>query len=182
MAESNRSSLAAGEPRLDAASARRVVEDAIARYFVERHRRVGPFVDRHFSLRGALALHRRALGWDIVKAPANLALAVPQVGLRLVAAGLRRAGAARAGRGLGRVNLLLKTKVAAEIEWLIHTELLELPFRSGARESKRDALAETILRPAHRRQSRRRVCRDRSAGRRPRLPPPAGGGDDDLFR
>src|SRR5689334_8363736 len=95
-----------GEPRLAVASARRVVDDAIARYFAERHRRVGPFVARHFSLRGALALHRRALGWDIVKAPANLALAVPQVGLRLVAAGLRRAGAARAGRGLGRVNLL----------------------------------------------------------------------------
>src|SRR5258707_2408534 len=145
MAETNRSSLAAGEPRLDVASARRVVDDAIARYFAERHRRVGPFVDRHFSLRGALALHRRALGWDIVKAPANLALAVPQVGLRLVAAGLRRAGAAGAGGGLGRVTLLLKTKVADESEWLTQTELLELPFRRGNRESRSDALAETIL-------------------------------------
>ena len=134
-----------GEPRLDAASARRVVDDAIARYFTERHRRVGPFVDRHFSLRGALVLHRRALGWDIVKAPVNLALAVPQVGLKVAGAALGRAGAQRAGRGLRRVNLLLKTEVAAEIEWLIHTELLELPFRSGDRESKRDALAETIL-------------------------------------
>src|SRR5262250_774159 len=105
MVENNRSSLAAREPRLDAASARRVVDDAIARYFAERHRRVGPFVDRHFSLRGALALHRRALGWDIVKAPVNLALAVPQVALRLGAASLRRAGAVSAGGRVGRVNL-----------------------------------------------------------------------------
>src|SRR5215470_19274998 len=116
MAETGRSSLAGREPRLDAASARLVVDDAIARYFAERHRRVGPFVDRHFSLRGALVLHRRALGWDIVKAPVNLALAVPQVGLKLAGAALDRAGARRAGRGLRRVNLLLKTKVAAEIE------------------------------------------------------------------
>ena len=132
-------------PLPDRAVAQAVVADGIARYFATRHDRVGPFVDRHFSLRGALALHRHALGWDLIKAPVNLALAVPQVSLKLAAATVGRLGALAAGRRLGGVNLLLKTRVAGEIEWLIHTELLELPYRRGRRQSPRDALAAIIL-------------------------------------
>jgi hypothetical protein len=39
----------------------------------------------------------------------------------------------------------LKTDVAREIEWLIWTELFELPYRDGDRVSLKDGLAEEIL-------------------------------------
>src|SRR5262245_45391658 len=54
-----------------------IVDRAAERYFAERRRRVDAFVDRHFSVTGALALHRKALGADMIKAPLNVFLAVP---------------------------------------------------------------------------------------------------------
>lgn len=130
---------------VDEATVRRAVDAGIAAYFADRRTRIQPFVDRHFSSRGALRLHRRALGWDILKAPANLALAVPQTALKAAGAAAGRFGATALARRLNERNLLLKTAVAQEIEWLIVTEFLELPHRQGERRSSRDALAESIL-------------------------------------
>ena len=113
-------------------------------YFAARRQRVGPFVDRHFSMRGTLRLHRVALGWDIARAPLNLSLAVPQVVARLGALAASRLGAVRVARALGR-PLILETAVAREIVWLVNTELLELPFAQPGRVSTHDALAESIL-------------------------------------
>jgi hypothetical protein len=124
---------------------RQVVEDGIRRYFAERRLRVRPFVDRHFSLRGALAIHRTALGWDLARAPLNIVLGLPHTLLRLTTAGARRLGAKRIAAVLGERNLLLRTRVAKEIGWLLCAELLELPCREAERESRHDALAETIL-------------------------------------
>jgi hypothetical protein len=120
------------------------VEQGTRTYFAARRARVDPFIDAHFSLRGTLKLHRAALGWDIAKTPLNLSLAAPQIALRLGAKAAAQLGAPRASRALRR-PILLQTAVAREIEWLIHTELLELPFQQKHRESRRDALAETIL-------------------------------------
>jgi len=39
----------------------------------------------------------------------------------------------------------LETAVGREIEWLIMTELLELPYKQEGRVSSKDVLAETIL-------------------------------------
>ena len=133
-----------GAGRLDRDLARAVVAEGTRRYFAERRARVGPFVDTHFSLRGTLRLHRAALGWDIAKAPLNLTLAGPQVALRAASALALRAGAKRLARQMRR-DLLLETAVARQITWLIHTELLELPYRQKGREVTRDALAESIL-------------------------------------
>jgi hypothetical protein len=124
---------------------RQAVDDGIRRYFASRRARVRPFVDRHFSLRGSAAVHRAALGWDIARAPANILLAGPHAGLKAAASLARRAGARRFGEGLSRRSLLLKTDVGRQIEWLICTELLELPCVQGARVAARDALVETIL-------------------------------------
>jgi hypothetical protein len=107
--------------------------------------RVNAFVDRHFSLPGSLALHRKALGWDVLRAPANVALAVPYIGTKLAAGLAGRLGAKRISRFLGSRRILLETAVGREIEWLVLTELLKLPFRQGYRLSRQDALAETIL-------------------------------------
>lgn len=129
----------------DRARARAIVDDGIARYFASRRERVAPFVDKHFSLRGSLRLHRAAVGWDLARAPLNLAMAAPQIGLLAAAAVARRVGAHRTAATLGGKNLTVHTAVSREITWLIHTELLELPYEEPGRRSDRDALAEVIL-------------------------------------
>jgi len=125
--------------------AQRIVADAARRYFDSRRSRLDAFVDRHFSLAGSAAIHRQAIGWDMLKAPANIALAVPQLAAKLAAAGAKVVGAERASAFLGSRKLMFETAVGQEIEWLIITDLLELPFRQGERESRTDALAEAIL-------------------------------------
>ena len=124
--------------------ARTAVDDGARTYFADRRARVDSFVTRHFSLRGTLRLHRGAVGWDILKAPLNLSLTLPQLLLHLTASLIKRAGAPGLARALDR-SILLPTSVSREIEWLIVTELLELPFIQGARESTRDALSDAIL-------------------------------------
>ncbi len=124
--------------------AQTAVEHGAATYFATRRHRVAPFVEAHFSLPGTLALHRAALGWDIVKAPLNLTLAAPQIALHLTAATAGKLGARRLAAKLHR-SLLLPTAVARQVEWLIQTELLELPFAQPGRESTKDALADAIL-------------------------------------
>ena len=130
---------------LDEAVAREIVAGAVGRYLDETRARIVPFIDDHFSFRGALALHRRAIGWDLLRAPVNVLLAVPQV-LLLLGCGLARwARWQRAADWLGNRQILLATDVAREIDWLVYTELLRLPYRQGPRESTRDALAELVF-------------------------------------
>jgi hypothetical protein len=90
---------------------RAVVRDGLVRYFVARHERVAPFVDAHFSLYGTLRLHRAALGWDIARAPLNLAMAPPQMALWLAGRGARRFGASRLASGMASVRLVRETAV-----------------------------------------------------------------------
>lgn len=135
---------------LDRPLAETIYADAVARYMAERRRRLPDFVGRHFGLRGTLRTHRKALGWDLARAPANLLLAVPFVATRLAggAVGLagRRSSKARAvADRLSTLPILLRTDVEREIEWLVYTELLELPIRQEWRESRVDALAEALL-------------------------------------
>ncbi len=118
--------------------------DAGARtYFAQRRARIVPFVDAHFSWAGTLRLHRAALGWDVVRAPLNLSLAVPQLVLQLLGRVLGRRWP-RTGALLKR-PILLRTAVGRQLEWLIVTELLELPLVQGRRRSDIDALAGCIL-------------------------------------
>ncbi len=125
--------------------ARTMVADAARLYFESRRTCVDSFVDRHFALVGSLALHRKALGWDLLKVPANILLAIPNVALQLSAWGAQVAGASQAAAALRSRRVLLETAVGREIEWLIMTELLELPYKQEGRVSSKDALAETIL-------------------------------------
>jgi len=122
-----------------------IVRDAVHRYIESRRERIDAFVGRHFTLAGSAALHRRALGWDLLRAPANLFLAGPALAVKLTALAARRLGMARPAAWLAGRRLLLETEVAREIEWLVATEFLEVPCRRRDRGSSRDALAETIL-------------------------------------
>ena len=103
-------------------------------------------MDSTFSLSGSLRLHRRAVGWDLVRSPANLALSAPHLAARVSAGLARRAGLAPAADWLDSRRYFLQTDVARELEWRLFTELLELPIKQGERVSERDALADEILR------------------------------------
>ena len=122
-----------------------VVDDAIGRYVATRRARIPAFVDRNFSFRGAARLHRRAAGWDVLRAPVNLALALPHVLIKLGALGSRAAGANGMANRLDRTNLFFASDVSREVEWRVFTELLELPYAQEGRSFHRDALAEEIF-------------------------------------
>jgi hypothetical protein len=133
------------EAAIDDSQARVIVAHAIDRYVAACHARVRTFVDAHFSLLGSLRLHRRALSLDLLRAPANVALVMPYLALQLGAGGLDRLGAARVAGWLKRRKLFLDTAVARELSWLLHQELLELPYDDGVRSAERDGLAAEIL-------------------------------------
>ncbi len=122
----------------------RLFREAAQIYIETRRRRIPYFVRRHFGFRGAFRIHRAALGWDIVRAPLNLALALPHLVKLLAAAGLRAGGAARAAAALSAFPTQIRTAVEREIEWLVRVEFLELPFAQDGRQSDRDALAEIL--------------------------------------
>ena len=119
------------------------VDSGARAYFAQRRAMIAPFVDAHFSWAGTLRLHRAALGWDVLRAPLNLSLAVPQLALQLLGRVVGRRWP-RAGAVLRR-PILLRTEVGRELEWLIVTGLLELPLVQGRRRSDSDALAAAIL-------------------------------------
>jgi hypothetical protein len=83
------------------------------------------------------------------QAPVNILLAVPNIGMQLSAVAARRLRAKRMSHFLDSRQVLLDTAVGREIEWLVMTELLELPYRQGDRICHRDALAEAILASSH---------------------------------
>jgi len=133
------------ELTLSRSEARAILDDAIHRHFEKVRHRVPAFVRRHFGWSGAWAINRKGLGRDLYRAPLNAALVLPHAGLRAIAAGLSFAGREQSAEWLRSRDLFLKTDVAREIEWLIWTELFELPYRDGDRASTKDALAEEIL-------------------------------------
>src|SRR5690349_13070307 len=100
-----------------------IVCDAARRYAASRRGRVDGFVDRHFCFAGTVALHRHALGWDLLRAPANLFLAGPALAVKLASLAARRAGHGGLADSLSTRRILLPTEVAREIEWRLATEL-----------------------------------------------------------
>lgn len=121
------------------------VIEATRRYLADRRARVGPFTRKHFSFRGALRINRRALGKDLLRTPANVMWAVPQLLARGGAILSRKLRLNSVARRLERLPAGFKTDVEREIEWLIYSELLELPFARDGRRCSRDALLEEIL-------------------------------------
>lgn len=132
------------EMTLDRSEADDIVAEAAATYFTACRERIDGFVDENFSLAGSARLHRAALGWDLLKAPANVALSVPQILLKLGSSAARRMNRKGAARALDR-DIFLQTAVARELRWRLMTDLLRLPFADGERVSRWDGLAEAIL-------------------------------------
>lgn len=129
---------------LDRAEADAILDEAAAAYFAGCRARVEPFIAANFSFAGSARLHRHAVGWDLLKAPANVALSVPQIGLKLAAGAARGLGRPVTAARLDR-DLFLETAVARKLRWRLMTDLLRLPVADGDRASTTDGLAEAIL-------------------------------------
>jgi hypothetical protein len=130
---------------LDSTLARTIVEDSIRTYFRRRRSRVPGFVERTYSLSGALQTHRHAFGHDLWRAPLNAALAGPQIGLNAVAGLLSLAGRREEAERLRSRELFFRTTVTQEIERRLFVDLLELPYTGSGEPSFHDALAVEIL-------------------------------------
>lgn len=85
---------------------------------------VRAFIRKNFSPAGTLRLHRHALGWDLLRAPANVLLAVPALLLRLSIWGLTRAGCPGIAGRLARLRLAFPTALSREIDRRLRDELL----------------------------------------------------------
>lgn len=133
------------KPLIDPKTAQAIVSESINSYFNERRDRLPNFIDTHFSMAGAWSLNRKAFGRDVYRAPLNVALMGPSVGLKVAAAGFDKMGRPDQAERLRSRNLLLKTDVSQELEWRIYTDLLEVPYAQDGRHAERDALSEAIF-------------------------------------
>ncbi|NOZ62741.1 MAG: hypothetical protein GXO74_13800 [Calditrichaeota bacterium] len=121
-------------------------QKAVNQYINSRLEKVPEFVSKHFSLRGALRLHKKAIGADLIKGPLNISWSLIYTILRGSGAVLHKFGEKKISRLLReKLPPGFETRVQKEIVWLIYTELLELPFQQGRRESKKDALLEIFF-------------------------------------
>ena len=114
-------------------------------YFDCRRAMIDDFVARHFTWPGTLRLHGAALGWDILRAPLNVALSPILVLTRFAAYVSRRVGWRGTADWLSRRRILLRTSVARRVEVLIVTDLLDLPLDEGAAARDPSALARAVL-------------------------------------
>ena len=121
------------------------VDQGIEAYITSRRARIPLFIHQHFSFRGALALHRKTFGRDVYKYPVNLMWGLPVALVTGAADLLDKAGATRTAQWLHRMPRGMPTALHQELQWLLYTELLELPYAQEGRASHRDALLEHIL-------------------------------------
>ncbi|MGR9116289.1 MAG: DUF6635 family protein [Gammaproteobacteria bacterium] len=123
----------------------KAVNAGIETYIDARKAKVPTFVANHFSFQGALKLHRKALGKNLYKAPLNILWLTPLAISKVCSWLLNKAGAGETAQRIDNLPSGFQTDVQKEINWLIYTELLELPYQQETRTSTKDALLEAIL-------------------------------------
>lgn len=121
------------------------VNRAISHYIRSRKDKVPDFSKNFFSLKGALKLNKKAFGADLYKAPINIAWALPYLGVKTSSSILKILRLRKISCQLERIPVGFETKVQRELNWIIFTELLELPYAQGERKSHKDALFEEML-------------------------------------
>jgi len=118
---------------------------AVEQYIAARRTKIPEFVQKNFSISGALRINKRAFGKDLIKAPVNMAWALPYTAIQLTSVLMRKAGLKTIDRLMQKVPSGLKTSVQEEIKKLIFSQLLELPYKRGQKEEVVDALLAAIL-------------------------------------
>lgn len=121
------------------------INAGIETYIQSRKAKVPAFVDKHFSFQGALKLHRKALGKDLYQTPLNILWLAPLAAIKAISWLLHKTGATNIAKMLNGLPSGFQTDVQKELNWLIYTELLELPYQQNDRISTKDALLEAIL-------------------------------------
>lgn len=86
------------------------------RPLTRRETAVRGFVRARFGLRGTVALHRAALGWDLLRAPLNVSLSPVFLLIKLLAALLGWCGAGRAAAFLRSRQIFLRSDVGRRLE------------------------------------------------------------------
>ena len=122
------------------------MEESIHLYSAERRRRVAPFCARHHSWEGMRKIHTESIKEDLITNPLNLLWVIPHALLKSGTEWSRKLGWVAPNEWFKLLPLKLKTGSQKKIEWLLLTELLELPYDHGSWQSHRDALAEEFYR------------------------------------
>ncbi len=118
---------------------------AVEQYIAARRKKIPEFVKRNFSISGALRINKKAFGKDLIKAPVNMAWALPYTAIQLTSVLMRKTGLKAVDRLMQKVPSGLKTAVQEEIKRLIFNQLLELPYGKSEGEQTVDALLATLL-------------------------------------
>ncbi|WP_020210781.1 DUF6635 family protein [Gilvimarinus chinensis] len=126
----------AQQPLLDA------INRGVEQYFAECRSRVPGFVRQHFCYPGAWKTNRRAMGWDLLRAPLNLLWAPFYLISQLLAWGLHKGGARTLARLLRKIPSGLQTQVQAYLMTQTQQQLLALGEGGSP---LRDAIAASIV-------------------------------------
>jgi len=121
------------------------LDRAIRNYIDSRRKKIPGFVKTHFSISGAVKINRKALGKDLIKAPVNLAWALPYTAIQVTSVVLKKIGLKKIDKLIEKVPIGFKTSVQEEINRLIYVELLELPYKKDNGKDVNDALLAEIL-------------------------------------
>jgi hypothetical protein len=98
----------------------------LAGYIEECRQRIPVFVSRHYSLHGAFQLNRLAMGRDILVAPFNFLMGLPNFLLRLIAVLFELFGAHRLAQKLLKIHLGLPTRVQQALTSYLWSDFLIL--------------------------------------------------------
>lgn len=118
------------------------IDRGITRYFAECRARVPGFVRRHFRYPGAWHTNRRALGWDLLRAPLNLIWVPFYLTAHLLAWFLAGAGLVGAARLLRRCPVGMRTGLQ---QYLIDCTQRELLQHTGSADARHSRLRECIV-------------------------------------
>jgi len=122
------------------------MEATIRHFMADRRWRVGGFCARHHGWRGMWEIHSESVKEDFVTNPLNLLWALPYAVLRSAGEWIRKLGWLAPSEWIKTVPAKFKTGSQKRIEWLLITEVLELPYGHGSWQASRDGLAEEFLR------------------------------------
>ena len=114
------------------------------RPLARREAEVGRFVRARYGIRGTLALHRHAMGPDLLRAPLNVALSPLFLLVRLAVPALRRLGARDAADRLGRWQIFLPSDVARRIEADVTGLIDDLAARGLLPETPPETVARAV--------------------------------------
>lgn len=122
---------------------KQAVSNGITKYLDECRDNIIPFTEETFSIANSWKINKVAFGKDLLRAPAN-ALWMPFY----FAGSLLNKGFIKAHPGkepIFNISAGFTTDVEREVEWIIYTNFLKIPFKQKNREYAGNRLLEIIM-------------------------------------